>query len=245
MALLGWFQQQGMHATVHVLRLPVTGATEVNGGVSLQEAFQPQPHQLLQAPPAGPCARAGGVTAQARESLASHRERQAAHARGALYNTTADERGRRSGGREVPASGSGRHSSDAARASDARFQSELDRYRSRGGSGARSGGSSRDGDRDRRRDGERRQYEEQRDREAGSSGRGTEARDGKRDGVYDRPASGSSRRSTAERVSDRSGGGRYKSDRDREREWERDTDARPSGSGRSGRGEWDPTPVRQ
>ena len=33
--------------------------------------------------------------------------------------------------------------------------------------------------------------------------------------------------------------------RDREREWERDTDHRPSSSGRGGRGEWDPTPVRQ
>ena len=77
------------------------------------------------------------MTAQARESLATHRERQAAQGRGAVYNTTAEERGRRGregeGGdqdRGVGGRGGGGQRTEAMHASDARLRSELDRYRS-------------------------------------------------------------------------------------------------------------------
>ncbi|KAF5843773.1 P-loop containing nucleoside triphosphate hydrolase protein [Dunaliella salina] len=192
----------------------------------------------------------GGVTAQARESLASHRDRHAGpHGRGALYNTTAEERERRHRGARDDAqqgSGSGRSSGrygqDEMRASDVRLQSELDRFRSRApssrgtenGSASGSGGSrsSREGGerrRDERRDEQRGgKYEraERRDREAEGSGR---------DGSYERPRSGgSSARSSADwtRGSER-GGSRGRTEREREKEWERDADVvRPGSSGR-------------
>eukprot|EP00200_Dunaliella_tertiolecta_P008619 CAMPEP_0202370528 /NCGR_PEP_ID=MMETSP1127-20130417/2125_1 /ASSEMBLY_ACC=CAM_ASM_000462 /TAXON_ID=3047 /ORGANISM="Dunaliella tertiolecta, Strain CCMP1320" /LENGTH=1402 /DNA_ID=CAMNT_0048966503 /DNA_START=21 /DNA_END=4229 /DNA_ORIENTATION=- len=209
----------------------------------------------------------GGVTAQARESLASHRERHAGpHGRGALYNTTAEERERRNrGARDEAQHGgggsrsSGRYGQEEMRASDMRLRSELDRYRTRGpssrraesgsasGSGGGGGGSSQGGG-DRRRDEGRDEHRggkyeraERRDREAEVSGR---------DGSYERPKSGgSSARSSADRtrVSEREWS-RGRVEREREKEWERDSDVvRPGSSGRggSGRGEWDPTPVRQ
>lgn len=196
---------------------------------------------------------AGGVPAHARESLAAHRERAAG--KGGLYTTTAEESARaRDRGKD---GGDG----EALRASDAKLRSELDRFRSRGGSAREGGGSDvrrsrEDGDHDGRRErgrgrdargstddrGGRSGGSSERDREGDRSER---SKGGHRSDSSARPSS--SGRSSADYHRSESGrsSSRGRSERDREREWERDGDARPSTSGRSGRGEWDPTPVRQ